>query len=320
MDGDHDVSITIDDSRHGSESMSGVVVWEELSPGLLVLDPTDGIAWEDETTGEEKVLPDVVVNAARTLVVFDFDCTLTSNHLFHALHGGDGDASRARLAEDPDSFYLEIFGGAERVEMLRAFLRDMKEAGATLRILSFGREAEIEAALEWMDVRVLFDEVHGSASYTKRGIHGARHSKQRMIATYLLQENAATKTDEEEVVVDDDGALRPATSSAQQQYLYDHLIFADDDRGNFPGTQLRTRRQVPQLFDAWKIARDTVTVADTDAAEALPSSTSSSSTASSSVPGTVVVAWPAGDRKNGSGLTKRDCERLLQFTIHGGGV
>ena len=105
-----------------------------LVPGLLVL-AEDGLPHEDATTGEESVREDVVVNATRTLVVFDFDCTITSVHLFHTLHGGadGGSAANEELRADPAAFYTRICGGEARVALLRVFLQGLRAAGATLR-------------------------------------------------------------------------------------------------------------------------------------------------------------------------------------------
>jgi|TARA_B110000208_G_scaffold180702_1_gene230661 hypothetical protein len=254
-----------------------------LVPGLLVL-AEDGLPHEDATTGEESVREDVVVNATRTLVVFDFDCTITSVHLFHTLHGGadGGAAANEELRADPAAFYTRICGGEARVALLRAFLQGLSAAGATLRILSFGHEDEIEACLVWLEVRSLFDAVHGSASYSSHGIRGGRGSKQKMVGLYLLT----------------DAMIRVGSLPR----TYDHLVFVDDDRSNFPSSASGTtaavvsRRKEPpaQLFDAWRLASD-------------------------AVDGAVLVAWPAGEAKNAAGLDKRACERLTEFVCNSGG-
>ena len=263
-----------------------------LTPGLLVLD-TDGLPWEDAASGEEKVRPEVVVDPARTLVLFDFDCTLTAVHLYHTLHGGQREASQARLRSDPAGFYADICGGARRVAALRTFLRDLHATGATLRILSFGHEAEIEHCLEGLEVRELFDAVHGQAAYADHGITGVRGSTQRMTALYLIQDAAA-------------GAARGSPRGRS----FDHLIFADDDRSNFPGA-VANRRAVPQLFDAWTL--------NDDAPRALDAPAAAAAAAAAAAPGTVVVTWPAGECKNGAGLDARAFDRLLEFVRCGWG-
>ena len=92
------------------------------------------------------------------LVVFDFDCTLAAMHMHSALRS---EAGKAALQKDAAAFYLEVFGGSERLEKLRAFLTGLRGAGATLYVLSNGFESDIDPALDDMDLHDLFDRVIG---------------------------------------------------------------------------------------------------------------------------------------------------------------
>lgn len=53
-----------------------------------------------------------------------------------------------------------IFGGLERIAALQRLLRSLRERGCALRVLSFGIEGEIVAALRHIDVDACFDGVY----------------------------------------------------------------------------------------------------------------------------------------------------------------
>lgn len=87
---------------------------------------------------------EVSASPAKTLVVFDFDCTLAARHMYSSLRSGAG---MAQMRQDPHTFYEDIFGGCQRLHDLNIFLGHLKDAGATVYILSHGLEAEIIPAL-----------------------------------------------------------------------------------------------------------------------------------------------------------------------------
>mmetsp|Transcript_15710 Transcript_15710/g.47865 ORF Transcript_15710/g.47865 Transcript_15710/m.47865 type:complete len:181 (-) Transcript_15710:2436-2978(-) len=131
-------------------------------------------SWVYEGCSEPTRDPDMTDWPPKTLFVFDFDCTITSVHLYHTLNTEEG---REQLEADADTFYTMIFGGEERINWLRNFLNGMKENGAELRIMSFGSESEIRHALEHFGIDGVFSAVHGRSSYRQFGIHG-RGAKQ----------------------------------------------------------------------------------------------------------------------------------------------
>jgi hypothetical protein len=95
--------------------------------------------------------------ASATLVVLDFDCTLSSTHMHTQLQDPQGQAACQR---NPGAFYDEIFGGSKRLAMLRSFLTQMRAAGATLYLLSSGLESDIDPALQWAELHELFDRLN----------------------------------------------------------------------------------------------------------------------------------------------------------------
>ena len=138
----------------------------------------------------------------KTLVVLDFDCTITRVHMYYALTTPEG---RAALQSDADEFYGMIFGGEERIRALRDTFARLADGGATLRVMSFGSEAQIRAALAHLDLARVVEQVHGRASYAERGFFG-RAAKQQLLASYLTEEGRA----------------------------WEHVVFVDDDRENYP--------------------------------------------------------------------------------------
>ena len=92
------------------------------------------------------------------LVVLDFDCTISAIHMHAALRE---EAGKAALKKDPAAFYLEVFGGTERLEKLREFLMGLRGAGATVYVLSNGFESEIDPALDDMDLHDYFERIIG---------------------------------------------------------------------------------------------------------------------------------------------------------------
>ena len=77
----------------------------------------EGYRWVPEAAGASAT---PLASDSRTLLVFDFDCTLSSVHLFKLLRSVDGQRDMAR---DPDGFFTRVFGGAERIAALQGFLK-----------------------------------------------------------------------------------------------------------------------------------------------------------------------------------------------------
>jgi len=188
------------------------------------------------------------------LVVIDFDCTLTLLHMHETLNGDDGQTA---LHKDPAAFYLEVFGGSERLEKLRAFLTGLRDAGATVYLLSNGYETDLDPALEATDLHDLFDRIIGFDSI-----------------------NAVACVDKTAMLVQFAVELAGRLPSGVTQILY-----ADDNRGNFPG------EGDTQIGDTWKLAV-----------------TSGSQLA---VPRVELVAWPAGEKQNGTGLDAGAMDAML---------
>ena len=160
----------------------------------------------------------------KPLVVFDFDRTLSAVHMFEELRTQKG---QQEVRRDAPAFYLRMFGGQERIYALRSFLRALSER-CTIRVLSFGMEAEIKAALSHLELLDLFDAICGAAAWDRWGL----------------------------VCTSGGGAKQQMLTCFQRELGCPVLLFADDDLANFP-TQAPARR--PNKLDGFVLERRTNT-------------------------------------------------------------
>eukprot|EP00300_Choanocystis_sp_HF-7_P007537 c15346_g1_i1.p1 GENE.c15346_g1_i1~~c15346_g1_i1.p1 ORF type:complete len:163 (+),score=18.38 c15346_g1_i1:43-531(+) len=116
-----------------------------------------------------------------TLIVFDFDCTLSAVHMWHTLRDEDQQQS---LLQDPTKFYTMIFGGAKRLEAVREMLRQLSDWGYRIRVLSYGITAEISAALAHLRMDSYVDQVMGNTDFCEGVGEGANPPKMDMIGEW----------------------------------------------------------------------------------------------------------------------------------------
>lgn len=102
------------------------------------------------------------------LLAFDFDCTISSLHLFEHLYRRGGVDIPSQISvlqqqcyEDPN-FTAQIFGGRGRIEDLRRFFQALhRNLQRRLVIITTGFGPVVEAALERVDLLAFFFEVIG---------------------------------------------------------------------------------------------------------------------------------------------------------------
>lgn len=137
------------------------------------------------------------------LVIYDFDQTITSLHLYRKLRGG----KNAALSKFPDHKLIEVFGGEQRIQSLHRHFQYLRSHHIELYIVSFGWSEVIESALHRVEMDVYFKST---------AILG-RDSKE------LITHNRAKG----EVV----------QSLMQQKKLkYQQVLFVDDDSRNIQQT------------------------------------------------------------------------------------
>merc|ERR1719410_2978403 len=89
------------------------------------------------------------------LIAYDFDCTISSVHIYHALNkfakAGSGTRSEkqcAQLEATQDDRVIEWFGSSARLQRLRTHFKLLSENKCQLYIISHGYETVIAKALK----------------------------------------------------------------------------------------------------------------------------------------------------------------------------
>ena len=223
--------------------------------------------WQTVSGDKCQTLP-----AASTLLLLDFDCTLAAHHMWKTLRTAEGEAA---LAASPAAFYTEIFGGAQRLDKCASFLREVRATGTTVAILSNGFEAEIRAALQQTGLAELIDQIYGAESQDE----ARTEDKPGFVAQLCL--TAATRG-------------KP----------YTHVLFADDDRDNYPGEHGGD----VDAGTSWTLELDTSLAAahlPPEARAQLPP-----------LPATRMMAWPAGEGEGAvGGLTPVDFDGMVAALV-----
>jgi len=80
------------------------------------------------------------------LIIYDFDQTISSKHLYHILQGGQLD----ELSKLNDNDLIEIFGGTKRIERLNKHFSVLNDNNIEVGIMSFGFCSVIKKALQRM--------------------------------------------------------------------------------------------------------------------------------------------------------------------------
>ena len=124
-------------------------------------------------------LPDKLLNG--TLIVFNFDCTLITKHLYYFLHELENINFDSKFGPIPldikalrndfknnnitptvkTHMINHFFGGNERIRKLKEFLTDLKKNGSYIIIASFSFEGDILKLLNKVGLGDFFDEIYG---------------------------------------------------------------------------------------------------------------------------------------------------------------
>lgn len=95
------------------------------------------------------------------LVVFDFDKTLTTRHLYHIIHNYIKDVGYLSQRE-----LIDIFGGQKRIDALNNMLLNLKENGSELYIMSFGVVSYMKKALHRVGISPdIFTHIYGQDTF-----------------------------------------------------------------------------------------------------------------------------------------------------------
>ena len=144
----------------------------------------------------------------KQIVVFDFDCTLTKEHLWKNLYEYPRHKKQHKLflsgSEDARSWVRNFIFGETRITLIRNFLSLITSQGIDIAISSHGNVEDIIRALIYVDIDVnLFKYIHGREelyNIDKKNIIDFQFEKHHFICSFLSIDQT-----------------------------YDHIIFIDDD-------------------------------------------------------------------------------------------
>jgi HAD superfamily phosphatase (TIGR01681 family) len=109
---------------------------------------------------------------ALKMVVFDFDQTLPTIHVFHKTNGAR-DATKL-----DDAFFIEAFGGQPRIDRLRQHLKRLNDVGVRCVIVSYGFTGVIRECLKRANFSAYFadQDIYGRDSEALISLRGAKHA------------------------------------------------------------------------------------------------------------------------------------------------
>ena len=105
------------------------------------------------------------------IVFYDFDQTLPVIHIFHETNGVDD------VSEKSDQFFVDAFGGEERIERLKKHFERLAQAEVKCSIVSYGYSAVIKESLTRVGLIDFFREgaIFGSDSEALKRFRGKKH-------------------------------------------------------------------------------------------------------------------------------------------------
>ena len=105
------------------------------------------------------------------IVFYDFDQTLPVIHIFHETKGADD------VSEKNDQFFVDAFGGEERIARLKKHFERLAQAEVKCSIVSYGYTAVIKESLARVGLTDFFKEeaIFGRGSEALKRFSGKKH-------------------------------------------------------------------------------------------------------------------------------------------------
>ena len=127
------------------------------------------------------------------IVFYDFDQTLPVIHIFHETKGA------ADVSKKDDQFFIDAFGGEERIARLKKHFERLTQAGVQCSIISYGYTAVIKESLKRVGLIDFFkeDAIFGRDSEALKRFRGAKHK-------VISEEMGSGNIDHEEAIFVDD--------------------------------------------------------------------------------------------------------------------
>eukprot|EP00484_Ammonia_sp_Unknown_P009798 CAMPEP_0197055108 /NCGR_PEP_ID=MMETSP1384-20130603/57782_1 /TAXON_ID=29189 /ORGANISM="Ammonia sp." /LENGTH=352 /DNA_ID=CAMNT_0042488563 /DNA_START=79 /DNA_END=1137 /DNA_ORIENTATION=+ len=183
-------------------------------------------------------------NVSIKLVIYDFDQTITCEHLYYALEGGQEDA----LSKMTDDRLLKIFGGKERTERLHQHFERISSK-SEVAIISFGWVNVIRLALQRMNLGQYFEKavIIGKDSEELK----TAGSKAKCIS--MMKKERTLKSDQVMFVDDDATNVSKAQSYSQTVTIvprngmtFKHMQEIEEKVGVYPSEPLQMEITTPK--------------------------------------------------------------------------
>ena len=153
--------------------------------------PSDPPSSQEKPT--KKDLPVKKTQKPLRIVFYDFDQTLPVIHIFHETNGADD------VSEKTDQFFVDAFGGEERIERLKKHFERLAQAKVKCSIVSYSYTAVIKESLTRVGLIDFINEgaIIGRDSEALKRFRGAKH---KVISEEMVSGNIGH---EEAIFVDD---------------------------------------------------------------------------------------------------------------------
>jgi len=182
------------------------------------------------------------------LVIYDFDQTITKDHLYYELDGGQEDS----LNKMTDDKLLSVFGGNERKERLTQHFERISTS-CELAIISFGWVGVIKLALKRMNLDKYFENsiIIGKDSEELK----TAGSKAKCI--YRMKKDKKLKSDQVVFIDDDNQNIQKAMSYSQTVLInprsgmtFKHMKEIEEKCGVYPTEPLQMELTTPKTVQS----------------------------------------------------------------------
>ena len=132
--------------------------------------PADPPSSQDKPTKKDLSVEEKTQKPLR-IVFYDFDQTLPVIHIFHETNGADD------VSKKSDQFFVDAFGGEERIARLRKHFERLAQAEVRCSIVSYGYSAVIKESLTRVGLIDFFSEgaIFGRDSEALKRFRGKKH-------------------------------------------------------------------------------------------------------------------------------------------------
>ena len=163
------------------------------------------------------------------IVFYDFDQTLPVIHIFHETNGADD------VSEKSDQFFVDAFGGEERIARLKKHFERLAQAEVKCSIVSYGYTAVIKESLTRVGLIDFFKEeaIFGKDSEALKRFRGKKHKviSEEMHSGKIGHEEAIFVDDSKKNIEDceEDGACRTLHVHERRGLTEKDLVFLENE-------------------------------------------------------------------------------------------